>query len=477
MAEAMISLAIFCFYPLQCDFNLFNICFLLCCGIILDVIRSTLPLENFYMPYRSPVFVFVQTYLFMLAHVGGRAVYLALCLLLCSSQAWSLTLIDSWRDGQDGISGLDGVMGLAMSPDDKFVYSAAFNADSIGIYRRSSADGRLALVSQVVDEAGGVTGLNGVSALAVSADNGFLYALGSLDNSISVFSRDLSGGLLTLEQVVKQGDPGVSGLSTPASLALSADGKSLYVGGDGLVVFARDAGGLLRFVSHHQEAGTAATNALLLSADGSQLYSASLSTHTVVQFDRASDGALSLVRAYVDGFDDVVGMRGAYDLAFNADESLLFVAGSIDNSLVIFDRAVDGGLSFNSKITNTDALVGLRSVLLSPKGDVLFSAANSSSAVANFCLGADVLLSEFLKEGGGGVSGALGGVSDLVIDSSGRHLYGAALTSDSIALFSTTATDLGISASASPSLVALNDVLEFSILVSIKGRVRVMGWC
>ena len=386
------------------------------------------------------------------------------------SQAWGLSLIDSWRDGQNGISGLDGVMGLAISSDDRFVYSAAFNADSIGIYRRSDVDGRLSLVSQVVDEAGGIAGLNGVSALAVSADNGFLYALGSLDNSINVFSRDVSSGIVQLQQIVKQGDPGISGLSTPASLALSADGLSLYVGGDGLVEFSRDASsGLLSFVTHHQEAGTAATNALLLSVDEVHLYSVSLSTHSLLHFQRASNGALSLLRTYVNGLDGIVGMRGAYDLAFNADESLLFVAGSIDNSLVIFDRDASGVLSFKTQVNNTDALVGLRSLLLSPQGDVLYSAANSSGAVASFSLGADVLLSEYLKEGMANINAKLGGVSDLVLDSSGRHLYSAALTSDAISLFSTTATDLRISASVTPSLAALNDVLEFSITVMNQG--------
>ncbi len=400
--------------------------------------------------------------------------YLLLVLFTLSPSAWSLSLIDSWQEGKNGISGLDGAIALAISPDDNFIYSAGFNADSIGIYQRDDTDGRLSLVGQVVDEAGGISGLNGVSALSISSDGTFLYALGTLDNSLNVFARNTSSGMLNLTQTLSEGVGGVSGLQTPASLVLSPDGAQLYVGGAGISQFNRNSStGELSFSGQIQNgsgvSGTNNSNRLVLSSDGAHLYVVSLTEHSVTHFQRAGSGALSFVKSYVDGLDEIDGLRGAYSLSLNSTDSLLFVSASIDNTVVVFERDASGALSFKQQLQNTDALVGVRSVIVSPNDANLYTVANSSGAVADFDIGNSLTLKDYLKEGSVNISGALGGASDLVIDKSGRHLYTAALTSDSIALFSTTATDLRVNASASPSLAALNDVVSFNITVSNQG--------
>ena len=90
---------------------------------------------------------------------------------------------------------------------------------------------------------GGVDGLDGVLGVTVSPDGQHVYATGSLDHKIAVFTRNTSTGALTFVDADTNGFDNVTGLGGPAGLAVSADGAHVYVAAadsSAVVVFSRN---------------------------------------------------------------------------------------------------------------------------------------------------------------------------------------------------------------------------------------------
>ena len=140
------------------------------------------------------------------------------------------------------INGLDRARSLAISPDGKQVYVASMDADSLTVYDRNPNTGNLSFVEIHRDGFGGVNGLDGAHAVAVSPDGKHVYAAGSADDALVVFSRDPISGTLTLEQEIRDNLGGVHGLEYPASIAVSPSGSHVYVTGyhdDSVAVFER----------------------------------------------------------------------------------------------------------------------------------------------------------------------------------------------------------------------------------------------
>ena len=77
----------------------------------------------------------------------------------------------------------------------------------------------------------GVDGLNGSSGLAVSPDNKNVYIIGNIDDSIVVFDRDTSTCALTYSTYFKNNESGVKGLVTARDIEVSPDNKNIYVTG------------------------------------------------------------------------------------------------------------------------------------------------------------------------------------------------------------------------------------------------------
>ncbi|OQX29632.1 MAG: hypothetical protein B0D92_02740 [Spirochaeta sp. LUC14_002_19_P3] len=93
------------------------------------------------------------------------------------------------------------------------------------------------------DGSGGVDGLATAWSVAVSQDGKNVYVTGVEDDALAVFNRDTNTGELTYSTVFKNGIGGVDGLAAAWSVAVSQDGKNVYVTGvedDALAVFNRD---------------------------------------------------------------------------------------------------------------------------------------------------------------------------------------------------------------------------------------------
>ena len=175
----------------------------------------------------------------LLADAGGDHLYVAardssaVTVFERDGITGNLTWVESRRSGI-GLPNnlLDGVIDLAISPDQRFVYAAASQHNGLAIFERSD-DGSLTYSDRLRngDVQGDitVTGLGLVQSIAVSAQGRFLYAAALADDSLTLFERDADSGALALTQHYRDGFGGVDDFDGANAVALSPDGEHLYL--------------------------------------------------------------------------------------------------------------------------------------------------------------------------------------------------------------------------------------------------------
>jgi DNA-binding beta-propeller fold protein YncE len=157
---------------------------------------------------------------------------------------------------------LEGVRGIAVSADGHNVYAAEQNGNAIAIFTRSASNTLEynGCVSQLAEggNAGcvttGVTGLLGVTGLAVSPGGERLYAVSYSGNALVTFKRNTTTGMLEY-QSCESGSSGAKlcavtsagGLSSAQNVVVSPDGSRIYVVSldGGLATFAPAASGTM----------------------------------------------------------------------------------------------------------------------------------------------------------------------------------------------------------------------------------------
>ena len=122
-----------------------------------------------------------------------------------AGQAACVSEDGSGGDCADGV-GLDGAVNVAMSPDGKNVYVVANRGDAVAAFERNRLTGALtqlpgtaACVSK--DGSGGACavgrGLDGPGSVAVSSDGRHVYVASYGSDAVAAFSRDRLTGALT----------------------------------------------------------------------------------------------------------------------------------------------------------------------------------------------------------------------------------------------------------------------------------------
>jgi 6-phosphogluconolactonase (cycloisomerase 2 family) len=202
-----------------------------------------------------------------------------------------------------------------------------------------------------------------------------------------------SSGELAFVQVKRNGVGGVVGLFAPHGLAVSRDGASLYAAGDaGVVVFRRDLNaGTLSFLETFPGPpdGGLLARALTVSNDGRHVY---------------------VVGDWITYTEDGIPVVEGSVLAFRRDTAT--------GSLALQERhggVAGGGLG----------LKGVRSVVVSPNGDHLYTAAFSDSAVTLFrrdqVTGSLAFVAAY-RDGMDGVDG-IGAAAAVAVNPDGRQVY------------------------------------------------------
>jgi len=272
-------------------------------------------------------------------------------------------LFDGEIQGMSTIDGLDGARAVVVSPDGEHVYVAGSTDDAVAAFTRDSGTGALTWIEAEVDGSGGVDGLDGVEALAISHDGATLYAAGLLDNALAVFSRNGATGALSFVEVHTDG-----GLSGIHSVAVSPDDGNVYAVGrnaDALVVYTRNTStgslGLLETLTDGTGGvdGLAGVTSVAVSPDGKHVYAAGQDEQEVALFTRSSvDGSLTFSGVVADG----IGAGSDIDvddkrvIRLDPSGSQLYVANHVEDPadvwIAVFSRnATTGALTAASSVS------------------------------------------------------------------------------------------------------------------------------
>jgi 6-phosphogluconolactonase (cycloisomerase 2 family) len=387
------------------------------------------------------------------AALALSAIVLAVSAVPAQAVPGSLTFVELQRDGVGGVDGLDTAIHTATSPDGRHVYATGSDDMAVAVFARNSGTGALSFIEQERNGIGGVQGLNGADGVVVSPDGKNVYVAGFDDNAVVTFTRNPSSGALSFLGAHTDGVDGVEGLLAAEGVALSPDGRYLYVtsyDSDSIVTFARDpATGVLTFMGRVQDGvggveGLDGATYSVVTADGRNLYAVGNLDNSLVAFARDPvTGALSFIGQLTDGVGGVDGLDSAFGIAASPDAKNVYVTAFNDNSVATFSRdPATGGLTFLGHHVNgvggVEGIVGPLDVAVSPDGANVYASGRDSNSVASFSRNPVSGALTFLEadiDGTAGVDG-LEGVAGVDVTCDGRNLHTTSLDDDAVAVFS-----------------------------------------
>jgi 6-phosphogluconolactonase (cycloisomerase 2 family) len=143
--------------------------------------------------------------------------------------------------------------GMVFSPDGRFAYVTAFTGNDVAVLARDAATSRLTPAGCVRQGAattacpGSARNLDGATDVDISPDGRSVYVTSFRGDAITAFARDPRSGALTeagcWAQGAKRGCEKARGLDGAYDLAISRDGRSVYVAARfsrAIATFARD---------------------------------------------------------------------------------------------------------------------------------------------------------------------------------------------------------------------------------------------
>lgn len=249
-------------------------------------------------------------------------------------------------------------------------------------------------------------------AAALDALGAHVYAVGTrsdingVRDTVVVFKRDQLTGALSRLKSYSTGDvtpllagagnaPPVRGIDGAIDIAMTSDGRFIYVAGqnaDAIALFARDpATGLLEWRAEVVDGemgvqGIGGISTLELSPDGRHLYAGAAAGQAIAGFRiEQTNGTLAQVSVIRQSDAGVNGLNGVTDLAFDDSGTHLFVTARENRSVTAFKRTSSSGvLAYLAGIE--DGQVGVNASLLSPSalavyGDRVFVADAQGDAI------------------------------------------------------------------------------------------------
>ena len=275
-------------------------------------------------------------------------------------------------------SGLNGARWVAVSSDGRSLYVASVADDAVARFNRNATTGALTFAGCLDDEdtgseaaCPGAPGLANVNSVEVSRDGRSLYAAGSEDDAIVRFNRNTTSGAIGFAQCFQDKADALAdetacadraGLNGVNSVAVSADGKSLYAASSfdfAIVGFDRNTTtGALTFAECFDDEDTGAeaacpgapglanVNSVAVSRDGRSLYAAGLGDNAIVSFDRTTSGDIGFAECFDDEDTNLEGPKcpgapaldAAASVAVSADGRSLYAAAIDDDAVARFNR-------------------------------------------------------------------------------------------------------------------------------------------
>jgi len=398
-----------------------------------------------------------------------------------------LTFVEAYSDqaaaGTVGTNqnGLDGSWSNSVSSDSGSIYATGYTDRALVVFDRNSS-GRLTFREAFSDVGIGLgtaqDGLNGAYDVKVSPDHKNVYVVGGNDKALLVFDRSSITGALTFREAFSDVGVGLGtaqdGLNNARNINFSPDGANLYVTGgtdDALLVFDRNTTtGALTFreaFSDQAAAGTVGTNLdgldhayyPIVSPDGKNLYVTGYLDRALTVFDRnTSTGALTFRESFSDVGAGIgtaqEGLNGASVIAIDPAGINVYVIGSVDDTLLVFDRNVStGALTFREAFsdqaaagtigTNQDGLDGAFSVVVAPDGATVYVTGNVDDSFLifdrNTSTGSLTFREAFSDHGAAGTVGTnqdgLDGATNISFSPNGAQIYVSGFTDDALLVF------------------------------------------
>ena len=302
--------------------------------------------------------------------------------------------------------GLQGANGVAVSPDGMNVYVTAFASGegSLGVFDRNIITGELtqkAGTAGCISDLGtggsctNGTALDGISGVAVSPDGRNVYATAEAPSSaIAVFDRNPSTGTLTQKGGTDAcvSDSGTGGscanglaLGGAQAVAVSLDGRSVYVAAeasDAVAVFDRDPttgaltqkAGIAACVSDDGTSGQCRDGVALLnpqavavSADGLTVYVASSDSDAVAVLGRnratgeltgkLGNSGCNSETGSGGACRDGVALDGATGVVASPDGRSVYVVAPLSGAVDVFDRT-NAFITINGTLVQKDGRAG-----------------------------------------------------------------------------------------------------------------------
>jgi DNA-binding beta-propeller fold protein YncE len=333
--------------------------------------------------------------------------------------------------------GLNGPNSVAISPNGRNVYVTSRGSNAITAFQRNRSTGALHQLPGAAGCVSGVplpgcataTALLGPDVVVVSPDGKNVYVGSFFGNAVVAFGRDaatgaigqLSGGAGCIAEATGGCAVGLA-LGAPEGMAISGDGKSVYVAtalSSAVVVLARDpsTGALTQAngsgcIVNVALAGCTTglelngANAVAVSPGDDDAYVTSLFSNSVTAFTRAaSSGGLTqkegtsacLVWLRAVGCSFGRALSSPEGLALSPDGANVYTAAFATGAIDVLDRSAESGAVAQKPglagcvatrsvpgCTHGRALRGVSSIALSPNGRYLYSTSFGSNAVDIF---------------------------------------------------------------------------------------------
>jgi DNA-binding beta-propeller fold protein YncE len=280
------------------------------------------------------------------------------------------------------VPGLDGARGIAISADGTSVYVGSSTVDAAIVRFTRAPSGALTPAGCIEDvgldgcgvgAANETPGLDGIRGVAVSPDGASVYVTSFADSAMVTFDRAPDGGLTPAGCFEATGDDcgagtanDVAGLQGAFGVAVSPDGASVYVGAlsaHALLRFDRAEDGTLTPAGCLEDlasniCGLGATNAVpgllgaagvTVSSGGASVFVAGFEDSSIVGLRRAVGGGIEFADCLEDvggvecgagALADAPGLDGANGVAVSPDGASVYVASSDDDAVVQLDREV-----------------------------------------------------------------------------------------------------------------------------------------
>jgi len=422
-----------------------------------------------------------------------------------------LGFVETIRENDPGTGGGDNPnrnlyfpSGISTSSDGENVYVTSLLDNALTAFSRDQVTGQLTEIDAELQSAG-VDGLDGVTDVIVSPDGKHVYTIGDGDNgsgsiietTILGFSRNTDGTLIQSSKIQDRDLAPNFEHIVGTRLAFSPDSNFLYIISSNdrtLWVFQRSSEtGVLTFVqsTNTSEFPVNITDALdharglTVSPDGNNLYvvgtnSSAVSGGDVVVMSRdTATGEVTGMEIHEDLLNNIVDMKAPDDVVISPDGKHMYVAAngsetSSDDSVVIFTRATDGSLTYQSTVhyldgTN-DVLFSPSRISINPEGNLLYVGSDIVETVSIFKRDSDtgsITPIGFEKDDLRDL--VMGSVIDMDITADGKFLYVATDQKvDGITVFDLT-TDLLLEKTADKSTVGTGQTLSYNIAVSNNG--------